>query len=326
MVADRSVLVLGGTGLLGYHAVGEFLRRNWRVTVLALPTLPQERLFPPEVKTVLADFSQLTDTAATALLAGNRAAVFAAGADDRTLPKRPAYEFFHRFNVEPASRFFGLARRAGVGRGVLLSSYFAHFNSARPDWRLAEHHPYIRSRVEQEAASFDAAGNELQLLVLHLPYIFGAMPGRIPLWAPLLRYLRTMPVIFFPKGGTNAVAVEHVAEAIAGAAEGDAPAGRYVVGDENLTWRELLGRLLQAMNRHNPIVTAPDFLLSPVLWLAKLVHRLQGRESGLDPVEFLKVETAETYLDTNTSRSALGYGSGGLDAAFAATVRACLRK
>ena len=33
---DRKVMIVGGTGLLGYHAALEFLKRGYRVTTLAL--------------------------------------------------------------------------------------------------------------------------------------------------------------------------------------------------------------------------------------------------------------------------------------------------
>lgn len=61
------------------------------------------------------------------------------------------------------------------------SSYFAYFDRIWPEMRLAEHHPYIRSRKGQEAQSLEAAMPDLQLCILQLPYIFGSMPGRAPL-------------------------------------------------------------------------------------------------------------------------------------------------
>jgi uncharacterized protein YbjT (DUF2867 family) len=44
------VMIIGGTGLLGYHATRELLRRGHAVDILALPPLPAPRLFPDVVK------------------------------------------------------------------------------------------------------------------------------------------------------------------------------------------------------------------------------------------------------------------------------------
>jgi len=330
------VLLLGGAGFLGYHATLQFLQRGYEVTILALPPPPEPGLFPVQAKTVFKDVNTILDRELLALLTGQEAIVFAAGADDRLLPHRPSWPFFYKHNVETAAHFFRLARQAGVKRGVLLSSYFAHFARIWPELHLAQHHPYIRSRVEQEQAVLDAAGDmtrfaanrdrvpSLSVVILELPYIFGAMPGRRPLWTPLLKYINSTPVIFYPRGGTNMIAVDHVAEAIAGAVERGRPGTRYLVGDENLTWVEFLHRLSRAMGKEKPVVTLPDILLRSGLRLVRMLHHIKGREGGLDPVHLLKLQTANTFFDPEPSRQALGYGQGGLDQAFAATVRAAL--
>jgi dihydroflavonol-4-reductase len=319
-----NVLVIGGTGFIGYHAVRELLRRGHRVSVLALPPLPDEGFLPPEVQVTLADLNALPDEQVRTLLAGQDGLVYAAGADDRVVPRAPAWEFFYNANVKPCSRLFALAREAGVKRAVLLSSYFAHFDRIWPELRLSEHHPYIRSRQEQERRSLEAALPDLELSILELPYIFGATPGRVPLWAPLVRYVRSpLPVLFYPKGGTNMVAVQHVAEAIAGALEQGRGGERYLVGEENLTWSAWLARLSALAGRRKRVISLPTWLIRLALQGVRLHHQRQGREGGLDPVELAALQTRDTFFDPEPPRRALGYGQGGLEAALAATVRAC---
>jgi len=322
-VAERSVLILGGTGFIGWHAAHEFLRRGWQVTAVALPPLPAPDLFPPAVRVELADFRMLSDDAFAALLQGHEAAVFAIGADDRMTPKAPAYPFFKQANVDSTVRFIRLCRRAGCTDVVALGSYFSHFARLWPELELARHHPYIRSRVAQEDAATAEAGSDVRLAILELPYVFGAMPGRIPLWKPLIDYVRSAPLIPYPRGGTNCVSVQHVAEAVVGAI---GKSGRFLVGDENLPWKDLLGRLSALTGRRKRVLTLPDWLVCSGASLLHALHSLQDRESGLDPVQFIKVQTAETFFDPAPARAALGFGSGGLDDALAATVAACPEK
>ena len=315
-------LIVGGTGFLGYHATLELLRRGHRVSALALPPLPATGLLPGEVRVIFADVNALPDADLAVLLAGYDAVVFAAGADDRVTPKRPAYDFFYKANVASAARFFRLARAAGVRRGVLLGSYFAHFDRLWPEMRLAQHHPYIRSRVEQTRQALAACGSDLDLMILELPYIFGAMPGRLPLWAPLIRYVASPLPLLFPAGGTNMVAVQHVAAAIAGALERGQTGKRYLIGDENLTWAEWLTRLSRLTGREKRVVTLPAAAVRMAARGIRLYHRLQGREGGLDPVAFVALQTAHTFFDPAPARQALGYGAGGLDQALRVTVAA----
>jgi len=318
------VLVVGGTGFLGYYAVLEFVRRGHEVTVLALPPLPAEGLLPAGVQVRLANLDHLNDEEVRDLLTGMDGVVFAAGADDRVVPNAPAYPFFYHANVEVSARLFRLAREAGVRRGALLSSYFAHFARVWLQLKLAEQHPYIRSRVEQEAAALEAAQPDLQLSILQLPYIFGSMPGRVPLWSPLVNLVRKSRVLFYPRGGSNMIAVQHVGEAIVGAIERGVGDERYVIGDENLTWRAFLRRLaVQTVGKTKPIITIPDALLRQTMRSVAKKHQAAGKEAGLNEVEFVKLQTARTFFDPEPSRKALGYGSGGLDEALRATAAAC---
>jgi dihydroflavonol-4-reductase len=317
-------LVIGGTGFIGYHTVLELLRRGHKVSVLALPPLPQENLLPPEVVVHLRNLDDLSDKDVLTLLDGQEAVVFAAGADDRTIPNAPAYPYFYNANVRSSVRLFTLARAAGVRRGVLIGSYFSHFDGFWPELELTRHHPYIRSRQEQARQALDAAMPDLELMVLELPYIFGAMPGRVPLWAPLIAYVRSPFPLFYSRGGTNAIAISHVAEAIAGAIERGKAGEKYLIGEENLPWADLLGRLAHLAGHDKKVITLPTGMLRLTMRLVHIFHKWHGKEPGLDPVEFIRLQTADTFFDPAPSRVALGYGYGGLDAALSETIHACL--
>lgn len=318
-----NVFIIGGTGFIGYHATLEFLRRGYQVSTLALPPLPVDGLLPSEVRIHLGDLNCLGDEVVCDLLSGQDALIFAAGADDRVIPKAPAYEFYYEANVRTPQRLFQLARKAGVKRGVILGSYFAHFDRIWPEMELARHHPYIRSRAAQIEVTMQVAMPDLELMILELPYIFGAMPGRAPLWAPLIRYLRYPIPLFYMQGGSNCVSVKHVAEAIVGAVERGKGGEIYQIGDENLTWEALLNRLGRAAGIKKRVVILPDWIIRLGLGLVEYSIKLRGREGGLDLRVFAELQTTQTFFDPSPSRDALGYGYGDLDKAFEETVAAC---
>jgi hypothetical protein len=205
----------------------------------------------------------------------------------------------------------------------VLGSYFVYFDRIWPKLKLKEHHPYIRSRVEQEKAAIEAGGKDMSVCILELPYIFGSMPGRKPIWKPLITYIRSTPVVFYTHGGTNCISVEHIAESIAGALEKGRARASYVIGDENLTWVEMLRKISQSMGREKPIISLPNWLAIMAGAFIKLLHYLQGREGGLDPIALIKLQTAMTFFDPTPSKKDLGYRSGGLDEALKKTIIAC---
>lgn len=91
MLEYPNIFIIGGTGFIGYHAVRLLLARGYHISTLSLPPLPAEGLFPVEVGITLADMNALSDSEIVKLFAGQDILIFAAGADDRTTPKKPAW-------------------------------------------------------------------------------------------------------------------------------------------------------------------------------------------------------------------------------------------
>lgn len=319
----QRVFIVGGTGFLGYHATQEFVKRGWQVTALGLPPGPPLNLYPDSVEVTIQDIEHIDNKELLQLLQGHDAVVFAAGMDDRYTPKKPAYPAFYRANVEVPRRLLTLAVQAGIRRAVILGSYFAYFNRTWPEMELAKHHPYIRSRVEQEQELTSIPG--METCVLELPYIFGNMPvpGWKPLWTPLIKYLRMSPVILYMTGGSACVTASTVGKAIVGAIEHGTPGACYPICDENLSWAEMLTRLAAADGRKVRVVNLPTWLVKISLFTVWLLHAIRGKEAGLDPRQFAPLQTSETYLDPDASRKALGYEPGNLAQAFQDIVVAC---
>ncbi len=318
------VLVIGGTGFIGYHATHELSRRGHQVTVLGLPPAPPKGTFPETVSIELHNIDQLEDRELDSLLSVYEAVVFAAGADDRSVPASPAAEFFYEANVKSAVRLTAASLRAGVKRFVLLGSYFTHFDRVWPHMELAKHHPYIASRKQQQELCTTIAGTDMALVALELPYVFGAMPGVVPLWSPLVSYVRSGAPLFYTNGGSNMVSVTSVAEAIAGACEDVNESRIFQVGERNVLWTELLKELCAITNRSDDTVhIIPDGSVNRLSWLVDALHTMQGRESGLHASHFSRVQTSCAFFDIQESQQALGYRAEGLDAAIPETVLAC---
>jgi nucleoside-diphosphate-sugar epimerase len=315
------VLVVGGTGFIGYHATHELARRGHDVTILGLPPGPPDDFFPESVSLELHDIDCLADMDLDRMLKDFDSVVFAAGADDRTIPDSPAAKFFYNANVKSAARFTAAALRAGVKRFVLVGSYFTFLDREWPHMKLAEHHPYIESRRIQYELCTTIAGPDMALVLLELPYVFGSAPGLVPIWSPLVSYVRSGMPLFYTNGGSNMVSVKSVAQAIAGACEHVKESRIFQVGEENLKWTELLKRLCHITKRDDSAVhIIPDSGLNKVSWLLDALHAIQGRESGLHASHFIRVQTSDAFFDIKDSQAALGYEVGGLDDAMRDTV------
>ncbi|MDH4358609.1 MAG: NAD-dependent epimerase/dehydratase family protein [Candidatus Berkelbacteria bacterium] len=320
---NKKVLIIGGTGFIGYHATLEFLKEGYEVSIITLPPEIKKGLLPERVKITYSDLNKISDQQTIKAIKGNDSVVFAAGADDRITPQKPAYRFFYDANVKSAKRFFELAQKAGAKRGVLFSSYFAYFARVWPEMKLDRHHPYIRSRVVQESEVISVCNKGLEVMVLEFPYIFGAAPDKKPLWCPLLSYLEKTPYVFYTRGSTNCVSVKTVARAVVGAIKNGKAGERYVIGDQNLTWKEMLSGLMKAMGIRKKIIILPNIMAKIGVLSLLIKHKLQGREGGLSPIKFVNLQTRNTYFKASLAQKELDFEGGDLEEAFSQTAKAC---
>lgn len=322
------VFIIGGTGFIGYHSTLEFLKRGHSVSTISLPDIEIGDWFPKEAEIKYGNVFEMLKPELTKLFLGFDAIVYAVGPDDRVTPNAPAYDFFHNRLVEACTRVVSAAKSAKIKKCVVLNSYFAYFDRIYPQKLLAKHHPYIRCRVEQAESVINEGGNGMDVMVLELPYIFGTMPERIPLWKDILvKMLYEKKIIAYPKGGSTMISVEHVAEAVAGAVEHGNHAERYPIGDVNISWLEMLQIMLSSMEMANKrIITVPCFFASLYGRYLKIKDSRRGLESGLDYNHlFMDIMCQELYFDPSDSVAKLKYNRGGIEESINKTIKACMK-
>jgi nucleoside-diphosphate-sugar epimerase len=320
------VLIIGGTGLLGSEAARELIARGHEVAAVALPPVPSGAPLPPEMKLELGNCMEMTDEALRRLFAGCEGFVFAAGVDERVEGPPPIYEMFWKYNIAPLERLLRIAKACGVRHCVVCGSYFCYFDRLWPHMRLSKWHPYIRSRKDQEDIALSFGEEGFDVAVLELPYIFGAQPGRKPVWLFLVEMIRDMKkVTMYPKGGTAMVTVKQVGQAIAGALERNRGGRCYPIGYYNRTWTEMLKTIHRYMGCPGKrIVTIPKWLYRFVMSKYMRRQKAAGYEGGLNLVRFTDIQCARLFIDKALGSGPLGVTPDDMDAAIGESVRLCM--
>lgn len=276
-------IVIGGSGYLGRHVVAVLRERGHEVTVFARGDAPG---LPEGVVQVKGDY---LNADWESVLPGHDSVVFATGADDRTVPRKPAAPYFHEHNVGALRRLLDAAKSTGVRQAVVHGSYFMALG-LRP-----ELHPYVASRAEQQRVAAEAG---LPCAVLQIPFVFGHTEHRPNMFAVALPWLRgaaKVPLLA-PPGGTAVVSARAVGEATVNALGLE---GAFPVAQANLTWRELISELAVGAGHPRPhqVRKLPAGLLSAGMRAAELVNALRGRESGLRFRYFAPVFCSEMFVD-----------------------------
>jgi len=318
------IVMIGGTGFLGWFTTAELLARGHHVVAVGLEP-PAPGTMPAGVETVAMDTDAASDGALHALLGGADVLIHAAGADGRAMFDAPAIDGFRRANVEPMRRLLPAMKTRGVRRLVIFGSYYTALDRLFPDLGICERNAYPRSRREQAELAFELAGDDVSVGVLELPYIFGAAPGRGTLWGFYIDAVRAHPdAMPVAPGGTACVTATQVARAAAGACERLEGHRHHPVGGENLRYASIYRLFADALGMSPRFVPkAQDEALENAHAQRRRLAEA-GKETGYDPVDVARWQSAPLFLDPRPAMEALGYGPDDLAAAVRDTVRTTL--
>lgn len=329
----KKLMIVGGTGFLGYYTAKLALSKGYEVASISildddLVNKDLDSWFPKEINNTLLDVFTCTEEELVPLLKGYDYMIYSVGPDDRYTPKAPAMEFFHTRLVDACAKVFRAAEKAGVKKAAVYNSYFAYFDRVHPEMKLAEKHPYVRCRVEQ-AKVLNEQKKKMEVVVLELPYIFGSMEARLPIWRGVFldRYVNGKKIVFFSKGGTTMISVNHIAEAGIGALEYGKDGERYPIGDQNKSFRWMLSFMAECKGVKKKVVCPPTWLcVLGAKAIEKGFHK-QGLEGGLDYALVMKdVMSIDLVIENEVMdkvNEELHISRGGLEEAIKSTMDRC---
>ena len=267
-----NILVIGGTGMIGSNVAAFVSEKGETVTVGARK--------PPAPGSAAAKFPVLIGDYtrggySVAALARFDAIVFSAGNDIRHIAKDDDPDTFWRATqIDGVPNFVAQAREAGVKRLVQLGSYY---HQALPHLVATDAYVRARSLADGKARALGRPG--FNVCTLNPPSIVGVVPG-VPTqrYQKLVDYARgklDIPV-YAPQGGTNYMSVRSLSEAVWGALQNAKSGTPYLVGDENLSFRDYFQLFFDAVgNPHQVEARDIDHPLLPVAFI------VPGRNSVL---------------------------------------------
>lgn len=327
---SKKLMIVGGTGFLGYYTTKLALSKGYEVSAIAIDDVELGDWWPKEVNVTIKDVFEASEDELVELLKGYDYMIYSVGPDDRITPKAPSYDFFHERLVVHASKVFRAAERAGIKKSVVYNSYFAYFARRYPELEMEKKHPYIRVRVEQ-AKLLNEQKKNMEVVTLELPYIFGSMPGRQPIWRGVFldRFAYGKKIIFFPKGSTTMIAVEHIAEAGIGGLEYGKDGERYPIGDENKSFNWMLDTMMIAGRGKKKKIINPSGSICALGAKMTIIRedKKKGLEPGLDYELVMKeimssdLVVEKEVLDEVCEK--LHISRGGLEEAIYKTMEAC---
>jgi dihydroflavonol-4-reductase len=300
------VLVTGATGLVGGAVVRELLSRGHRVRALVRPASDLSNLQGEELE--LAQGDVLDRPSVERALAGQDAVIHAAGVPSLDGDRATLFAV----NAGGVEVVLGAALAAGVTRAVLTSSTAVLGGSKVP--RVADEETtssaetigldYFVSKLRGEEAALDLAARGLPLVVVRPAFVLG--PGDLyGSSAAIVLALARGAIPAYVQGGASFCDVRDVArghvEALTHGRTGEA----YILGGQNLTMDELVGRVCRAAGVKPPL-RLPYAAALAATRVQALLARLGGpRPAAGEPL--LAASRLYTFVTSAKAQRELGY-------------------
>ncbi len=302
------VFVTGATGFIGASIVRELLKDGCQVRVLARPGSDRRNLNGLDVEICEGDLR-----VPESLDGGIKGCevIYHAAADYRLWTRTPAA--MYAANVEGTSHIMEAALKHGVSRVVYTSSVGTLGNpgDGTPGTEttpvsfsdMVGHYKKSKFLAEREAEKFLPRG--LPLVIVNPSTPVGPLDLKpTPTGKIIVDFLnRAMPA--YLDTGLNIIDVEDCARGHILAARHGRIGEKYILGNENLTLRQIFGILETVTGLPAPKVRLPYTPILMAAYVNEALSRITGREP-LIPLAGVQMAKKFMYFDSSKAEKELG--------------------
>jgi dihydroflavonol-4-reductase len=314
----KPVLVTGASGFLGWHVARLLRERNYRVRALVRSGSRVDGL---DVETITGD---LRDAGSLERAVEGCGLVFHVAADYRLWAKDPAELYLS--NVEGTRNLLGAAQRAGVERVVYTSTVgcigIPKDGIGNEDVPVALDDmagDYKRSKFQAEQVALEFARGGFPVVIVNPTAPVGDHDVKpTPTGKIVVDFLNgDMPA--FIDTGLNIVDVHDTALGHLLACEKGRTGERYILGSENLTLAQILGKLAEITGRKAPKIRLPY----AVAWTAGAFSTGWAELTGSPPripMDAVRMARKKMWVIHEKATRELGFHPGPADIALAKAV------
>ncbi len=317
-------LVTGATGFIGGNVVRALLRHDYHVRALVREGSAWRNIAGLPVELCVGD---LRDRASLDRAVQGCDCVFHAGAAYTYWTRQP--EVVYETNVQGTQNILAAARAAGVQK-IVYTSTESTIGIVRADGLGTEETtvdpdhlsgPYKKSKYTAEQFCLEMARTGLPVVVVNPTMPVGPYDVKpTPTGQVIVDYLKgQMPA--YVNTGMNLVDVEDVAEGHVLALEKGQTGQRYVLGNRNLTFRELLGLLEQLTGIPAPKVRIPVWLALGAAYANEFIVERVGKGAPRIPVAGVKAAYKVRHFDCSRAIRELGLPQTPVEEALSKAIR-----
>ncbi len=309
--------VTGGTGFIGSHVVRLLLQEGYQVTALVRPSSNLGNLQGLAVDIVKGDLNNpnIWEQMQGCQYLFHVAAHYSLWQKDR--------ELLYFDNVEGTRNILAAAQKAGIERTIYTSSVAA-IGVGKASEIVDETYQspveklvgdYKKSKFLAEQVAIEAAKKGQDIVIVNPSSPIGPMDIKpTPTGDIILRFLRRqMPA--YVDTGLNFIDVRDVATGHLLALQKGKSGDRYILGNQDLSLKQLLEQLAQITNLPAPQTSIPAWIPLTVAWVDEKILAPLGKTPTV-PIDGVRMARQPMYYDASKAIRELGLPQSPLNVAL----------
>lgn len=317
-----ATLVTGATGFLGSHLVRKLVQKGEKVRILLRKTSKTTNIEGLDVERVYGDVMEKDSIRAA--LEGCDTIYHTAGFVSF---RKSDYSKMEDINVKGTINALSAALESGVRRAVYTSSVAAV--GPDPDRGIANEQTeftleeegiqYLNTKYHAEKEAFRICEKGLPLVVVNPSVVIG--PGDVYLSSTgFILWFCKRKFPGYMEGTMNLVDVEDVADAHLLAAEKGRVGERYILGNRNVTLRELFQLLEDVTGVAGPRLKIPYFMAYTSAFVVERILGLSFPNFSSMDMDSVRLSKYVWYCDSSKAIRELGYSPSPIEESIRKTV------
>lgn len=294
----KNVFITGVSGLLGTNLAHHMLKQGYKVIGLVRSKRSYKGNYHPNLELVegelFYDFLSLFKQV--------DCVIHIAAITDQNIPR---YDKYHQINYEACKQLFLAAKLAKVKHFVFVSTANTMGNGSIEDPGKENHvakFPFTESfyaKSKLNAENYLLKNQEgIKLSIINPTFMLGAYDSKPSSGKIILRALKKS-IIFYPPGGKNFVHVDDVCQAIIKSMFAKDSGQRYLIGNENLSYKDFYKKLNDLFGQKSLLIRIPKNILDTMGHIGNLL-RYMGLFTPLSSIN-MKMLYADNYYSNEKS-------------------------
>jgi dihydroflavonol-4-reductase len=311
------VFITGATGFIGSHVLRLLLKQGYEITALVRPQSNLSNIQGLNINIIYGDLNdhQIAEKMQGCQYLFHIAAYYSLWQKDKDL--------LYLHNLEGTRNILTAAQKAGIEKTVYTSSVAA-IGVGEPGQIVDETHQspvekligdYKKSKFLAEQIALEKAKQGQNIVIVNPTSPVGTLDIKpTPTGDIILRFLRRqMPA--YVDTGLNFIDVEDVAWGHLLALKKGKVGDRYILGNQNLSLKELLEKLSEITNIPAPKAIIPAWIPLTAAWIDETILTPLGKTPTV-PLDGVRMAQQQMYYDSSKAIRELGLPQSSLDLAL----------